>query len=292
MEFTEESLRRSARRVKMAKVGAFVFGFLLLVGLFLKSCGRELWDRGHKLSGDDVAAIREALAEAQQRANDEQAKWRKGIQRAVSDGTTGRTDLGPCPIRVPVRGPRSQWQSPSDHPFRFLKVNAGELGGAESPSVSSTRIGIHFVEESLGKSHRREDYGKLALEQAKNLSVRYWTWDITLVVDEQRAPKGSPGGIGSPAGAFVEGLVRGRAFLWDYRRHEVLCAADVSATNSDEVEYEYTKQGPLPAPLEGHREMEAALADDLAVETERQVARSLQYRAGPPRPSMPQEPSP
>jgi len=75
------------------------------------------------------------------------------------------------------------------------------------------------------------------------------TWELVILVESYREPR-------HDGTEFLDGLVRGRAFLYDYAEDAVVCVASVNAHNSESVlvRFQRSRQG-----LRGNQ----ALLDDL-----------------------------
>ena len=120
------------------------------------------------------------------------------------------------------------------------------LAGPRGRVVSRLEDGVKRLLENgeWDKSTKKED----RLEFYRAYLARF-DWELDIVAEENRRPEHN-------GTAFVGGRVKGRAYLYDYKKGAVVCASDVDATNSSSQILEID---PRDKNVRGHQSLE----DDL-----------------------------
>lgn len=209
--------------------------------LVLLACGES-----YLLSDEQRAEIEKVGAEARAAG-----RARDDVRRntlLLAKGTVGpRPDLGRCPI-VPAPPTPDEVCMSSDGGlavnFSVTPVNivrAEHLAKVEGPRYDRLDNGLAIEVESLlfhTFSTGDPTYIGKKMDRLRELaSEGFWTPDGTLVVDDERAPV--PG-----TDSFEPGLISGRLYVWDYDKKQIVCAATVRATNSDQLGVRKHTPGP------------------------------------------------
>lgn len=165
-------------------------------------------------------------------------------RRAAMLGAKGRIgprpDIGPCP--------KAARRAEEDDVGAFTEnLEAWHVGNAPYNVVTEAQLKLqpgpryyrldaglfNDVDGLLFKNWRAKDEAEIQqkLARARELAAPGWQpYDGTLVIDAERKPVIHPDGSG-----FEGGAIRGRFYLWGYAEHAIVCAADVTAENSDRI---------------------------------------------------------
>ncbi len=284
-------VRRRNRRILIATILVFVVPLGYVVRSFALSGSRSyrnLEDRffaperyEHDLSAEQRATIHAAIAEARARADETRKKWRAAMDAAIAAGITERPDLGRCPTR-PLPPDRIKGQLPSRPEWLTYVTSPTDLPTATPARWASFDRRADGLDASASRQHTDRDAERLVKEAQAFAKEDPWTWDVLMIVDKR--VEGVP--LVKEEG-FSSGEVEGRAWLYDYKRAAVTCAARVHAENSDEVRFRYTRRLGDTSPSAGAVELAHALENDLQVESYRAAAQSMRFLAGPPLPAEP-----
>ena len=99
-------------------------------------------------------------------------------------------------------------------------------------------------------------------------SARYGH-EIVVVAKTARAPRLTSGS------SYEPGVVEGRAYLWSFAEGRVLCAADVKASSSPEVDFTYLGTPDAKAEAGRTSRLATTLEEDLARGVERSAREAL-----------------
>ncbi len=232
--------------------GVRIYGMVLLATGALGAAGMialVAWvTLGGRPSGDQRARINRALAAAEARAIDGDARWHAALAR--------RAELPPgegaCPVVAPPR-PRGELAG---------KLGVGHGNGpdlddwmrnvraAQAAEGSSSEAVLPAARLAEAKSPRRRlfEHRRDALEHAladgtdrepaalvrdaeELAGPDFWTWDLVVVAGAQQT-----GGVDEEAKTFEGGIAVGEAYVFDYREGRVTCAGTAVATNSAVVQ--------------------------------------------------------
>lgn len=265
----EKELRaRTHRKVTYTGIAVIlmVLPVMFLFGrVFLEDTFHKLTHPMRAVSPAVAEEARVAIARARAQASEEEARTRRGVDEAVSKRLSAHPELGRCPYVLSPSFTASPFATPS-----YRRTTDPTL----CRSCNHLASAAEELERRIGEKSRDEDRDERARRAIDSLSSsRIDRYTAVLVVEKESAP------FGTPHVDFHAGFVRGRAFVWDATAHEVVCVGDVYAENSEVVSYEYTTQNGFE--VNGSSSLQRALTADLAKETERAVAQSLRYRAGP-----------
>jgi len=211
---------------------------------------------------------RVAIARARDRAALMQSRFETDVRAAVLGNVGPRPDLGACPVQLPsstslVRGRAA---------FPLLTLAPTELRhGLLSLEVAGVLADAHRAEQHVAAG-RYEEATLYARALDREDRFRY---DVVLITTAATAPRAVTGA------EYVPGEITGRAYLYDFGSRAVVCAADVHAASSKTVGYVYSDHHDAPPSLGPVASMGEAVAEDLRLQTERVVARAMQWRAGP-----------
>jgi hypothetical protein len=172
-----------------------------------------------------------------------------------------RPDLGPCPIQAIAPSPEDNGVfQDNDLMFElglapYTVVHLADLPKVQGPRLDRLETAVTNDIESMlyhnfaAKSPEDLDRG---IRRAKELASPGWLLeDATLVLDDEQLPV-------IEGNKFQSGHVRGTLYLWSYREHEILCAADVVAESSDVIgvhRYAGTDGSFLPSMIDLKRDL-------------------------------------
>jgi hypothetical protein len=244
-------------------VGYLIAGLLVLVYLAVKLGPSGSVDGRPPLSTADQAEVLRLAEQARVRGDQLAEERRAGLAAALS--TLGpRPDLGSCPIDVRVPTISSNYAVTNRMDSELANAHIIVL----PTDSAATRASPVFISLSVTLSHLagEESARPEALREAREIAdPAWWTYDMVIAVDEEVEPA-----YDDDAG-YRSGMIRGRAFVWSYVEHAVVCAADVNAENSAQVRVRVGRHESSPY---------AYLYGDLMGEAAR-VAREHLHRAGP-----------
>ncbi len=263
----EAELRARAHRKVLYTVAGCVVLVAPLVVLFLMATVPEvLYKVKHPLRGvssEAAATARASVARAREAARLEEAAAREGVERAVEQGVDAHPELGRCPT-----------STVSDAGPGFRRLTEPHVCAACDVTASEASL----LEGSLTERSREPGLDERVLGRARALDRA--TESPGAVIIARITAEAAPHGV--PHAGFTPGHVRGRAYLWELRRRQVLCVGDFEAESSESVDYKYLTRGTRgPLDESGSAELRYALERDLAERTRAAVRASLRYRAGP-----------
>lgn len=258
-------LRGQARRTLLGAiaVGLVVSGALTAAALRPRS-SRASSARARE--AQRVAMAVHAIGEAKERAAEEELAFGAAIADAAApDSTHEEASPRPCPIVMPpastlVRGRRA---------FPIVVASADDdLRAETSPSIQTLRADVGRAEKqvSFGRYEEATAYAR-GLAQASHL--RY---DVVFVA--RRFEKPTVQSVLS----YTPGFAEGRAYVYDFASHRVLCVADVVAKSSAELGYAYATNPDAPPWLARPASLEASLDDDLRLAIERAIVDGVRAR--------------
>jgi len=264
-------LRREARRSLVtgaagaAAVALAVAGIAASVGAPASASTAERLQavRAQELGRRDAA--RDAVENARARAVAEQARFEQSVRAAVGDGAAPSPELGACPIALP---------RPS-----------GSLRGRAFPMIVSRGLGLASslrsqavadVLSDVGRAERHLAAGRYeeATLYARALEARdRYGYEVVVVASRFDEPRAT-----GPT-SYAPGEITGRAYLYDFGTKTVRCAADVTATSSNEIGYAYAVA--TEAPLSSGREasLAASIDEDMRRKLEGAIADAMRWRA-------------
>jgi hypothetical protein len=208
---------------------------------------------------------------ARARAQREGVACSAGVRRAHEEGWVVRPDLGRCPIDPPPSSYFALALSPkAPSGFDELAIPYTTILASSSPTGVHVLSEASRIESSVATSE--------VLAEAKALE-RAFQHDIVLVVERFLDPKAQSRKL------YTSGFVEGTAFVWDYARHEVICAAHVRATNSERFVYTFHEwEGDKPGdPVSALGGLMLHLRRDLESQTRRAAETASYFRVGPRR---------
>lgn len=195
-------------------------------------------------------ALRADLAVARDRAVVARARFERGMEEARANGGAG---LGTCPADVLGGGPSV--------------VSVVEPAAHAIPS--------RVVEDTLADARRAElhvdarRFDTAAAYAAALRSERRWNRELVVVATASRPPRLSS------EHTYEPGEVEGRVYLWDHQAGRVLCAADVHATSSREIDFTYAYAPDARAEAGRTPRLLASLEEDLAKSLEHAAVNAL-----------------
>jgi hypothetical protein len=252
----ESLLRARAARSRRVTTAFFVLGTALFLVAIAEAPPRTR-ERMTPAVQDapKIAAARDVIA----RSHDELAIERQRFLEAVRlirneerAGTSSRSDVL-CPVALPA---------PSRFGRAFPVVIADPYDAwFASPSIDAAAGDVRKAEEHLD---RGRFFDGMAAARALVPRTRL-RQDVVVFADVYKIPRGT-----NPS-TFEAGEIRGRAYLYDFREHRVVCAGDVDAKSSKQIEYT-PAEGPA---LDVAPSLSSSLVADLQLQLETEITRSL-----------------
>lgn len=146
--------------------------------------------------------------------------------------------------------------SPSAKPPRLVSTNRMQSTRSDRGTLAAGR----FEEATLyARALDREDR---------------FGYDVVLLRTSAKRPRAISGR------EYLAGELLGRAFVYDFASHEVVCAGDVTARSSREIGYVFSDQADTPASLGAAARMGEAIEADLRLQSERSLIEALRWRSG------------
>ncbi len=241
----------------------------LALSLALVACARP---PPPQASPEDQARVDKLGEEMLAVARAAEAKRTTAIAAAM-DSLVPRTDLGPCPIKVPIVGTEDRAKlgqgEPAGAPVDWRSIRAEQMMVVARPALATEKgVRLKHVEEMIDF-----EKGRVATEGVAEVEqwLRYYgdlknaSWEMVIVADQRVDPEIVE------QNKFREGIILGRAFVYSFVDDAVVCAANVLAKSSDLLTNHKV------ATQDGK---DWGLVFDLENEAFRAAARGL-FRAGP-----------
>ncbi len=257
-------LRAQERRTKIG-IGIGTIAFLALAALAVTRPPSRPEDPSVRIAASDRAwydgrrlDARAAIATAQTRAADEQARFERGVRAAVGDGVEPRPELGACPV--------------------VLTQRSGSLHGRAFPLLVVDRVGIadalpsQAIAEMLADIRRAEAHiaaGRFdeASIYARALAAPDRLKSEVVVVTTKHVAPHVTGEL-----RYEPGDLAGRAYLYHFASGAVERAADVEARSSETLTYSH------PTAADVGESLGASLERDLDHRLESEIAASMKFR--------------
>lgn len=207
-----------------------------------------------------------AVEAARARAAAEEKAMNEGFPKAVAEGVTAHPELGRCPYSA------REHASPYDFaPSPYARSTDKSLCRA----CATLRADADALARSLDEKSRSDHFDDDLSERTRAVEAES-VLGHSLVF--RSTGEGAPSGV--PHHGFVPGYVRGVVYMWSFARHEVVCAGEIQAENSESVDYTYETRGgvDMGSSFSGLR---AALERDLKKRTDEAVLSGARYLAGP-----------
>jgi hypothetical protein len=174
---------------------------------------------------EQIALARRAIVEAQAFANVEQQLFSSEVLAAEDEDVMPDASAEPCGEMLPE--PRALARGRA--PFPLLVAARGDRS-LLSPSVGELMARVHRAAIHL-------DHGRV-FDATRSLgaltSNPELDREVVVITSARKRP------VQSNASSYEPGEISGRAFLYDFREHRIVCAGDVHATSSRAIEYAYT----------------------------------------------------
>jgi hypothetical protein len=200
---------------------------------------RELREEGSQVATpEQIAEVERAVTALEATLPQKIATWQTAMSGASR--LVPRPDLGPCPIRLPLRQPFDASRGGSFNNLDTFSAIAfpgrqgfphailsGEQLPATPPRVDAVRSAAARLRERVRRQGRLEDFESM-VQSARSLSES-WTFDVVLFASLYERPFAAPLGQ-----SFAPGRVRGVAVLYDYRTNGVRRRAPVARRRAEE----------------------------------------------------------
>lgn len=205
----------------MQRIGSSLAAFVIVVGCKGNSNSYER----PKLSAEDQAVNAKLATELRARFEPLELERRAGLKAALAGEVVPRSDLGHCPIKVDLANPLDRKPGGFDlakmesQLRAYIRVTVDRFPTAqEAVTLNGPLWGATLTALKRGETSSRESLTK---EIATIEAPGYWDWDLVIVkLADDKAQK-------SDDGTFTGGNFRGRAFLWSFADHKMLCGAEL-----------------------------------------------------------------
>jgi hypothetical protein len=205
---------------------------------------------------DTVSAARDFVAR-------EQARFATALEAAFDAEVGPDSAHASCSVKLP-----DTRLSQGGRAFPLLVVSKGDRE-IPSPSLASMTADANRADEhfAAGRTMDALVYTNALAARMTNPSARP-EHDVVLVTKSMKHP------LRTTPTSFEPGEIEGRAYLYDFAKRRVVCAGDVHAVSSRQIEYSYVSATSSAAMDEGPR-LSASLDDDLDIQLQRAIATSL-----------------
>ena len=222
--------------------------FFLVPALGLASCAR-------RTPAPQDTERDSAIVEKAKRADLDMDKLRRATIVAAKTPIVPRADLGPCPIKwVPHLAPNMALEGDAATNTTYWNVARWDASdekilGIVSPHMDDTivaveRLGIAFADEVPDKPGPRH-FAILSAADSRPLGARQ-RGELEKYVDPAYEPTDQQLVIDAEVDAkmtgdkeFEPGLLKGRFYVYDHTRREVVCAAHVLVKSSSDLWIRY-----------------------------------------------------
>ena len=262
MDAYEALLRTRAtrgRRIITVVCGA-IAGLSMLALAEAPPAGRASAETPEMRAATQIASAREAIAAARKRAAEEQARFASAVLHEASAGPSSPSS---SQERCSVVLPEATHLVHGNQAFPIVVVKTGDPD-LPSPSVAAVLADVVRAEEHLDNGRFMEGilYANALRAQTR---LRY---DVVVVATTIKHP------LRTSTSSFEPGEIAGRAYLYDFGQQRVLCAGDVRASSSRQINYAY-----VPPELNGPVSLEQGprLSETLDVDLEIQLQRAIAH---------------
>jgi hypothetical protein len=257
-------LRSQERRTRIGAVAGFLLAGALFAAAWVGPGPSE--SSFPSTIAQRTAEARAGVARARALATNEQVRFESGMHAAIDAKLEARPDLGACPISFPHE--LGSLHTPS---FPLLVVDAHD---EKLPSQA-----IAGVLADVARAERQIDAGRYeeASLYARALESKNRLKPEVVVVASARTEPAATGDA-----TFRPGAIAGRAYLYDFASHTVICAADVEAKSSNSIGYSFIARADAPPSSGATASLTASLERDLTHQLSTAVSDNLVWRAGPP----------
>jgi hypothetical protein len=221
--------------------------------------------RAEVRSAQRLAEAHEAIANAELFARAEQERFGRVVGAALDAELAPGREREPCPTALPeasnlVRG--------SAYPILVVPRGDRDL---PSPSVARVLRDVHRAENHFDAGRQMEGilYGNALADVGSRL--RY---DVVVATTTFKRP------VRTSATSYEPGEIEGRAYLYDFAAHQVVCAGDVRTTSSPNIAYSYATGEGGWAIQDQEPSLRASLDVDLDSQLERSIARGVLFKTG------------
>lgn len=237
-------LARARRGRLVVALVACAFGGLMVAALgeahTPPSARREL-ARVRAEEAARVEAAREIIASARARAASEQRRFEHAVRAATyddADDAEAETTLARGPSWRALRE-GAACRAPLPDPTALLRgrrglslVVARPGEPVESPSAAAILADVQRAEYHLANGHRVDWLVYADALEATSVARRL-RYDVALVTTSVKPP------VRTTTSSYEPGRVEGRAYVYGFAEGRVVCAGEVHATSSRQVEYQY-----------------------------------------------------
>jgi hypothetical protein len=268
-DYERELRARSHRKVLYTGIACiFLVSPLLVLGglMFVPDWIDHAKHPLHGPRPETRAAVMSVVEAARARAAGEEKAMNEAFPKAVAEGVTAHPELGRCPYSARERASAYDFA-----PSPYARSTDKSLCRA----CATLRADADALAHTLDQKSRDEHLDDELREKARALEAES-VLGYSLVF--RSTGEGAPSGV--PHHGFVPGYVRGVVYLWSFARHEVVCAGEIQAENSESVDYTYETRGgvDMGSSFSGLR---VALERDLRKRTDDAVLSGARYVSGP-----------
>jgi hypothetical protein len=267
----EALLRRRAvrgQRLATAAIG-FVAALSVLAFAEVPPARRAPGETAEARAVARITAARGVVANARRAASEEQAQFASAVLAVIDRAEDQEGEREPCPVALPeatrlVHGKQA---------FPLLVVKTGDRD-LPSPSVADVLGDVQRAEQHLNEGRYADGilYANAlanAFARPPSVSAARLRYDVVLVARLLKQP------VRNGTQSFEPGEIEGRAFLYDFGEHRVVCGGDLRAASSRQVEYNYLSAEHAPVALDQGPSLAATLDVDLEIQTQRAIVRAL-----------------
>jgi hypothetical protein len=213
-----------------------------------------------------IASARDTISAARTFAEREQARF-ASTMTAVLDA-----EVVPDRAQLPCTLPEATQLTRHKRALPLLVVAKGDRH-LPSPSIARMFADVNRAEEYFAAGRTVD-----AILQANALSAQmsdasdHLHYDVVVVTTTMRHP------VRTTPTSFEPGELTGRAYVYDFGEHRVICAGDIQAASSRTIEYSYVAASNGPAAMDEGPRLSASLDEDLDLQIQRAIRRGALFQ--------------
>ena len=259
-----EVLRRQRRRARIVSAVVLLSCGAGVLATARVAASQPVPTRPRISENERVDAAHRAAESVRRRAAEQQERFAANMRDAVLSNVSPSAEAAACPVQF-ARDEAVKGMTTARR-FPLLVVRESELADAlPSQVVADVLADATRAEKHIAAGHFEEAtlYAR-ALDRADRFGV-----EVVLVTKESQEAHVLS------TGAFSPGLLRGRAYLYEFASGRVVCAADVEAKTSKSIGYVYSDHNDAPTWLGPRASLDSAIDADLRHNTESAIIAAM-----------------
>ncbi len=253
LEFTR------AQRLRQRRL-ALVMGAVVLVPLawlIVHEVQAASARRAARLSTAQKTELAALLDQREAVARERVEHWNAAIQRDALAAFTPGTDACPLTLTPPSQASAAEYVKYATHSPAFGAWSLCILRAADDATTCTRTLAVDPTRIALRARSSEDDVYVWDLEQERAAATEEAPAVLVIVGAEVRPTVHSPA-VGRVS--FAPGTLSGRSYLYAPEQGHFICAGDVSARNSKNVDIEVSHFGETPSAQQNTAEHETRLA--------------------------------